>query len=163
MSYRGEKVKEYQKDLKELRRRHKASEDDGKKTVLSGMISSTEYAMFWIESGHERRPGETYSVTKLSKSQRTQLWGQIEHAPMIELDKPVKVSVDLENKLNDILSVLSEREREVYLSIVVALNTQEETAEIIGVERGTVKKYLDRAREKITQQVTYGYQQTLEV
>lgn len=186
MKYTYEIAKEYRQDLKALRSQHntllrkkallkelKSNVDDfalytdyfeknkvveADLKIVGEMISSTEYALFWIESGHERMPFEKRPITNLSKAQRTQQWGEIEHAKALYSEPHSEVSEWELAFIDDILSVLSERERDCYISVFGKLNTQEETAELLGIGKNSVKSYISRARKKIDHQLLYGHQ-----
>lgn len=168
MAYREERIKEYERDLRNLRRRLSNAEDDHERSILGSMIGSTEYALFWLRNRHERLPGETYKENKLNYMQRTQLWGNVDHAVCYH-------NVDVSNKahlapcdtfsmaVEDFLSLLSKREREAFLLTKSALYTHEEAAEAMNVSLGTVKQYTSRAKEKIENAKKYGMQVTLQI
>lgn len=137
------------------------SEVEAEISLISGMISSTEYALFWIESGHERMAGEKRPITNQSKKKRTQLWGNIEHSQYLSYEAPRELTREELELIDDMMRALSEREREVYLSVYGKGNTQEQTGEYLGIQTGTVKKYLDRARAKIDRELKYGSQGSL--
>lgn len=187
MKYTYDIAKEYREDLTRLNREHfirnrergflrevkqaertiedieRLDELEAELKQIGGMISSTEYALFWIESGHERMAGEKRPVTNQSKEQRTQLWGEIEHAKAIANEVPSQLSEEELQFVEDTLSTLSTREREAYVSVYGKGNTQEETAEYLGVSRNAVKMYIGRARAKIDAQLLYGQQMALPV
>ncbi len=77
-------------------------------------------------------------------------WGDEARAVSAEeevLRKEEKCEV---NKMASIaLSVLTERQRENVEMHVMAGNTQTETANVIGISRGSVQKHLDRAMKKM--------------
>lgn len=183
MKYTYDIASEYREDLKRLnsdkfvRDRERAflkeiedlsieqierlSEVEAEISLVNGMISSTEYALFWIESGHERMLGEKRPISNQSKKKRTQLWGNIEHSQYLSYEAPRELVREELELLDDMMRALSEREREVYLSVHGKSNTQEQTAEYLGIQTGTVKKYLDRARAKIDRELKYGSQGSL--
>ena len=48
-------------------------------TTLNGMLSSTQYALWWLKNGHER-PQSLQEIAKQNKKKRTQLWGDMDGA-----------------------------------------------------------------------------------
>lgn len=156
-------LKEVKQEERTIEQMERLDELEADIRLIGGMISSTEYALFWIESGHERMAGEKRPITNKSKEQRTQLWGEIEHAKAIANESPVELSPEKLQFVEDTLSTLSTREREAYISVYGKGNTQEETAEYLGVSRNAVKMYIGRARAKIDVQLLYGQQTVLPV
>lgn len=125
---------------------------------ISGMISSTEYALFWIESGHERMAGEKRPITNQSKKKRTQLWGNIEHSKYLSYEAPRELEREELQLIDDVMRELSEVERVAYISIYGKCNTYAKTAEYMNVPRSTVQRYIERAKKKIDHELLYGAQ-----
>lgn len=134
------------------------SEIEANISLIGGMISSTEYSLFWIESGHERMAGEKRPVTNLSKKKRTQLWGNIEHSKYLSYEAPRELEREELELIDDVMRELSEVEREAYISIYGRCNTYAETAEYMNVPRSTVQRYIERAKKKIDHELLYGAQ-----
>ena len=131
--FKAETIKEYKDDLKRLR-----------KELNKDRI------------GRERKFGDKYSVTRMSKEKRTESWGNIEWAKVVTPETPKELTKEEQELSNIIISLLSDREKEVYLSIYGHSNTREQTAEYLGIQTGTLKKYLDRARNKVLKEIQYG-------
>lgn len=128
--------------------------------IVSSMISSTEYALFWIESGYERKAFDKRPVTNRSKKQRTQLWAEIEQARAIESADDKELPEETKRLIREIMSVLSDRQKDVYYSIHAKGNTFEETAEYLSMTVSSVQTHLERAKKKIDRQLKYGCVQT---
>lgn len=154
--FKAETIKEYKDDLKRLRKELNKKRSESEYKTIREMISSTEYALFWIENGRERKFGDKYSVTRMSKEKRTESWGNIEWAKAVTPETPKELTKEEQELSNIIISLLSEREKEVYLSVYGHSNTREQTAEYLGIQTGTLKKYLDRARNKVLKEIQYG-------
>lgn len=168
MAYREERIKEYERDLKDLRRRQSDAKDESEQKILGNMIGSTEYALFWLINRHERRAGESYKENRLSYRQRTQLWGDLEEAinyhSITQSPEAEKQPVDtFSTVVEDFLSLLSKNEREAFILTRVSLYTHEEAAQAMGVTKGTVDQYISRAKEKIENAKSYGLQTSLGV
>ncbi|MFR3684210.1 MAG: sigma factor-like helix-turn-helix DNA-binding protein [Enterococcus sp.] len=181
-------VQEYKNDLKSLRRRHEIissknetitykvlgeekqkhndQRSDAEKRdqrILAEMISSTEYALFWLQNGYEE-PYEKPSRSSLSKHKRDQLWGDIEACIQYRGLKSTRELYwdDIEREhersekkqdqiyqVNEIVSSLSAREKELFQLKHVALLSNAECAQKMGIKEGTVKSMSQRIREKI--------------
>lgn len=147
-------LKYYQQDrLDELKADNK---------IISGMISSTEYALFWIESGHEQAAYEKRPITNANKKIRTQLWGEIEHAPFIDQEESEReLSEEEQVLIDEVLESLPDIERDVYVSIYGKGNTHEQTAQFVGIPRSSITYRLNRAQKLIDHQLLYGKQTAL--
>ena len=162
-------VDQYKSDLKELRRKKiiednfekETKEKSSDKPILSSMISSTEYSLFWLSNGYER-PIIDNSPTKQSKCKREQLWGEMEHAKGIEqgvwdvysweetetdtlTDKQLEKMVDVEAIMNS----FSNQELNVFYLRHQALFEVENIAEELGITEKAVEKTLERINGKI--------------
>lgn len=193
-------TQEYRNDLKSLRKQHKDIADKritvkhkvlGKEKetvddqrndlekrdqrILSEMISSTEYALFWLENGYEQ-PYDKPFANSLPKFMREQLWGDIDDCirwrttktrntlSWEDQERKEKRTAEKQNRIdqvNEIVSILSPREKELFQLRFAALLTEKECAEKLGVEKGTVKSMSQRIRDKIDNYFKYGYQMEL--
>lgn len=157
-------VQEYRKDLKLLRQqrvREDLKKNETDKSVVGSMISSTEYSLYWIETGFER-PLVDNSPTKLSKGKREQLWGEIEHAKGIEQgvwdihsweeseeDVLTEKQTDRMIDVDSIMSKFSNQELNVFYLRHQALFEVENIAEELGITEKAVEKTLERINGKI--------------
>lgn len=176
-------INQYRRDLKNLRKqlnpiqskRYKIIENGKEKTIddrtdeekiqaslLSQMISSTEYALFWLENGYPK-PAE---LKKVNKKRKTQLWGSIDDLVQQKISKsdllhlwvndnkkeneimPIKKSEHIQ-QVKEILAILSKQEREYFLLKHQAMMSNKECAEKMGIKEGTVKSMSQRIRTKI--------------
>ena len=157
-------ITEYKNDLKALRKqrlREELRKNHNDKSIVSQMISSTEYSLFWLSNGYER-PIIDNSPTKQSKCKREQLWGEMEHAKGIEqgvwdvysweetetdtlTDKQLEKMVDVEAIMNS----FSNQELNVFYLRHQALFEVENIAEELGITEKAVEKTLERINGKI--------------
>lgn len=145
----------YKKRLSTIRSTSERNRLENEIKIINGMISSTEYSLFWIEVGHERKAGEKRPITNLSKEKRTQLWGDIEHSKRLSSEAP-RTLTEVEKELIDcVLGLMTEDEREAYVSIYGKGNTYAETAEYMNVARSTVQRYIERAVKKVENQTKF--------
>lgn len=132
-------------------------------TTLNGMLSSTQYALWWLKNGYER-PQSLQDMAKQNQKKRTQLWGDIDgaiqhHGVKSSRELDFLASLKEEEKhwekqerliqIKEILAILSPREKEFFLLKHEAILTEEECAEKMNVELGTVKSMGQRIRNKI--------------
>ncbi|HHK5564190.1 TPA: sigma-70 family RNA polymerase sigma factor [Bacillus thuringiensis] len=154
-------IKQYKTTLSQLREAQKdAKEEDIK--ILTDMISDISYSLEWMK--RVRRPGNRRGVERLAAYQRERAcdpllmqryfrsmddnlyeWDghQQEHA-IGEWDKI---------RLEDALSLLTEREKEVYLMSRGYCLTYREIARYLNITCSTVQSMIERAEKKIARQV----------
>ena len=162
-------VDKYKSDLKELRRKKLIEDNFEKETkrkssdkpILSSMISSTEYSLFWLHNGHER-PIVDNSPTKLSKAKREQIWGNVEHAQSIEQgiwdtysweeteeDRLTDAQLERLIDVDSIMNKFSNQELNVFLLKNQNLYEVSEIAEELKLTEKAVEKTLERINGKI--------------
>lgn len=143
--------------------------------IIASMISSTEYALWWLENGHEK-PMTKESFQKMNKKKRTQLWGNmddliqyrdVKSAELLEWERREREEEkDLEKhekliQMKEILSILSTREKDFFCLRYQAILTEEECAEKMNLELGTVKSMAHRIRKKISYYFDNPYQMNI--
>lgn len=153
----------------------RTAQDKQDLTTLNEMLSSTQYALWWLKNGHEK-PQSLQEIAKQNQKNRTQLWGDIDGAiqhhgvkSSRELDFLASLKEEekhCENKerltqIKEILAILSPREKEFFLLKNEAILTEEECAEKMNIELGTVKSMAQRIRNKIEFYFENPYQITL--
>lgn len=69
--------------------------------------------------------------------------------PLYEKDQSSPVSDEDMRRIRDALSVLSKLEREAYLMKVGQGFSYSQVAEMMGVQRGTIQKMIERAEKKM--------------
>ncbi|MTW85611.1 sigma-70 family RNA polymerase sigma factor [Virgibacillus dakarensis] len=118
---------------------------------INSMISDMDYSLEWLRKG--RRPGNMRGIDKRSAYQRRVLI-DMDLLPALELEPEEKtISDEQKALLADILIDLSDRERHCYLLHMANGWTITEISGEIGVSRGTVQSYIDRAKEKIKSKI----------
>lgn len=141
----------------------RTAQDKQDLTTLNEILSSTQYALWWLKNGHEK-PQSLQEIAKQNQKKRTQLWGDIDGAiqhhgvkSSRELDfmaslNEVEKSQEKQERLTqikEVLAILSPREKEYFLLKNEAILTEEECAEKMNVELGTIKSMAQRIRNKI--------------
>lgn len=192
-------VDEYREDLKSLRRQHakiskqnktitykvlgeerqrkedlRSAIDKRDQRIVAEMISSTEYALFWLENGYEQPYDKPSS--SLPKYLRDQLWGDIDECIkwrgikssrelMFEdwersSEKDSEKQLQLE-QVNEIVSTFSSREKELFELKYAAMLSDQECAAKMDLAKGTIKSMSQRIRDKIDRYFEYGHQISL--
>ncbi|MBP1040381.1 hypothetical protein I6N95_05070 [Vagococcus sp. BWB3-3] len=144
-------IKEYRNDLRLARNLKRNTTNLSDVSKINSIISSTEYSLFWLETGKEKRAGERRE-TRDSYDQRTTLRERIEDVEKNHrilsshgVSGPVKLFID------EVMSQLSDRQRECYESVYLKGNTFDQTAKYLQISKGTVSTYIERADKKIQQ------------
>ncbi|CCO11306.2 sigma-70, region 4 family protein [Carnobacterium maltaromaticum LMA28] len=123
---------------------------------LGSIISSSEYSIQWLRDAKE--PGNRREIGRRSRYQRTELWGEIEGVALKNYrDSDLETLTDQDKKvIKEILSCLSPKEYEAYVSIFGKGNSYKTTAEYLGLSRGNIQTLISRSLKKIDICVTKG-------
>src|SRR5690606_8739951 len=165
-------IRQYKESLRKVRKaKETANEVD--RSILSGMEDSLQFSIKWMETGRmpgSRRGAErraAYQREFPADPQRFPFDRFTAHDPFADDDYQIvyggstMINVKAEKEIDpiddetiglfidDILSCLSEREREVFEMKYVGGLGYHEIAEELGVSEGNVFKTLDRAKRKI--------------
>lgn len=149
-------IKEYKAALEETKRSLTVSTDEEEKKTYRSMIYDLEYAVEWMET--EREPGARRDVDRRSYYQRTILAenGLLDvlsskyHVP--EPD-PLAVNKNELDSLDYVLSTLTDKEKEIFITVVGHNVSFSKCAALHGVAKGTIQTHIVRARKKIAQRV----------
>ncbi|SFA55543.1 RNA polymerase sigma-70 factor, ECF subfamily [Parageobacillus thermantarcticus] len=153
-------VQEYKKSLKMARKMYiKASEED--KKIIRGMISDLEFAIEWMETS--RMPGNRRGIERRAAYQREKPFDPLlmqkffrSSEPVYEWDDHEEESLITEwdrQRIEDALSVLTDREREVYLMSRGYCLTYSEIANYLCISSSSVQTMIERAEKKIRKRI----------
>ncbi|MEC4586497.1 sigma factor-like helix-turn-helix DNA-binding protein [Bacillus safensis] len=149
-------IKEYKEALEETKRSLAASTDEGEMKTYRSMISDLEYAIEWMET--ERQPSARRDMDRRSYYERT-IFTTIEILDFLystyHVPEPDPLAVN-ENELDLLeyaLSSLTDKEKEIYITVVGHNLSFSKCAALHGVAKGTIQKNIERARKKIAQKV----------
>lgn len=110
------------------------------------MMSNLDYAIEWLETG--RRPGNKRGIERYAAYQRNIPTELIERymtpPPQVSL-----MSSDDFERVEYILCMLTDRERECYELHIGGRMTEREIADMLGIKRTSVQEFLKRANTKI--------------
>lgn len=151
-------IAEYKESLKVVRNLHSTADEKDKK-IIAGMISDLEYAIEWMTTG--RRPGLRRGIERRAAYQRERPFDPIliqtyfrsmddndyewdKHQPEDGIPYWDKMRIE------DALSVLTEREKEIYLMSRGYSLPFSQIAKYLGISVNTVKSNIKRAERKIS-------------
>jgi positive control factor len=154
-------IYEYKQSLKAAREMYtNASEED--KKIISGMISDIEYAIEWMEKC--RMPGNRRGIERRAAYQREKPFDPLMMQKYFRSSEQVYEWDDHEQedklsdwdmqRIEDALSVLTEKEKEVYLMSRGHCLSYSQIANYLCISRGAVQKMIERAEKKIAERIT---------
>ncbi|KFZ41904.1 Fis family transcriptional regulator [Anoxybacillus flavithermus] len=153
-------VQEYKNSLKLVRKMYNNAVEEDKK-IIAGMISDLEFSIEWLTTG--RHPGHKRGIERRAAYQREKLFDPLlmqkyfrSSEPVYEWDDHEKQDVitswDRE-RIEDALSVLTKREREVYLMSRGYCLTYSEIANYLCISSSSVQTMIERAERKIKKRI----------
>jgi positive control factor len=153
-------IKEYKESLKVTRKMYDNAVDEDKK-IIAGMISDLEFAIEWMSTG--RRPGNKRGIERRAAYQREKPFDPLllqkyfrSSEPVYKWDDHEKEHVITEwdrQRIEDALSVLTDREREVYLMSRGYCLTYSEIANYLCISSSSVQTMIERAEKKIKKRI----------
>lgn len=143
-------ISSYRGSLKIVRKLHKDCKLDGDKKILSSSISDLEYCIEWMETA--RMPGAKRGIERRSYKQREVLMDPKTMAEYLQQKQHPQYNTVSDSdfkKLNDILSCLSEFQRDCYTLIRGQCFTYQQTADFLQVSISSVLSHMQRADKLI--------------
>jgi positive control factor len=149
-------LKQYIETLKATRNLLEKADDEDK-PIIRGMISDLEFAIEWMSTG--RRPGNKRGIERRAAYQREKPFDPLlmqkyfrSSEQVYKWDDHEKEHVITEwdrQRIEDALSVLTKREREVYLMSRGYCLTYSEIANYLCISSSSVQTLIERAEKKI--------------
>ncbi|MCU5514409.1 RNA polymerase subunit sigma-24 [Bacillus wiedmannii] len=150
-------MQQYIETRKELEK-SKVSATEKDISIINGMISDINYALEWMRTA--KQPGKTRGIERRAAYEREkpcdpllmQRYVRSTVMPVYEWDTEVKESVISEwdrIQLEDALSTLTEREKEIYVMAKGYGFTHEKISNYLKIQRTSIPKFLERADKKI--------------
>ncbi|WP_010278854.1 sigma-70 family RNA polymerase sigma factor [Paenibacillus senegalensis] len=140
----------YKQVIRQLEQARQAEEDKKRRRILSEMIGSCEFVAEWLGTG--RQPGPRRGIERRSRQQREVLlepekinWfarGRVNYN---------SVTPEQQARIKAALSHLSDRERDCYIMHHGEGLPYSQIAELLGVRKGSVSTFMNRARKKLKQ------------
>lgn len=155
-----ELLKQYRESLQLARKLLEMASDEDKK-IIRGIISDLEFVIEWLTTG--RQPGHKRGIERRAAYQREKPFDPLlmqkyfrSSEPIYEWDDHERESVitswDRE-RIEDALSVLTDREREVYLMSRGYCLTYGEIANYLCISSSSVQTMIERAERKIKKRI----------
>lgn len=139
-------ITDYTADIATYRRTRERLCTARRDPKVEAMIRDVDYVLEWLETG--RRPGNKRGIERLAAYQRD--------IPIDLMDKyatpPPHISLITDDdyaKVEFVLCMLSDQERECYELHVGQNYSMEDVAELLNISKGTVQTYLKRATNKL--------------
>lgn len=139
-------IETYKRSRKRLTTLDTSEYSDNEKSHVSAMIRDLDYSIEWLERGHQ--PGNRRGAERLAAYQR--------EIPMEIMDKYAKrpepkkvVSLADWERMEYILSMLTDRERECYEMHIGGMYSTREIGRELGIRMQTVCENIKRAENKI--------------
>ncbi|WP_270364722.1 sigma-70 family RNA polymerase sigma factor [Bacillus paranthracis] len=158
-------MKDLMKQYTETRKQLEASKVGATEkdiSIINGMISDINYALEWMRTA--KQPGKKRGIERRAAYQRErpcdpllmQRYTRSTEMPLYEWDTEAKESVISEwdrIQIEDALSTLTEREKEIYVMSRGRGLTMEKISNYLGVKKTTVQNHLERADKKIGKRI----------
>lgn len=157
---------EYKRALKNARKQYEpfkekeehqlSVQDKHDKKMIASMVSDLEYVVEWLQIGRE--PGARRGLDRRSVYQRTilanpEVLEALSHEYTLIQEKEREVSERDKKRIDDALSVLTDREKDVFFMHTTQGLSFSEIADMLDVKKGTVQKHMERARTKMSKKV----------
>jgi positive control factor len=153
-------IKEYKESLKMTRKMYDNAVEEDKK-IIAGMISDLEFAIEWMETG--RMPGNRRGIERRAAYQREKPFDPLLMQKFFRSSEQVYKWDDHEKehvitewdrqRIEDALSVLTKREREVYLMSRGYILSYSEIANYLCISSSSVQTMIERAEKKIQKRI----------
>lgn len=158
---------EYKFALEDALKRYEVASDDKEdnstrsdKEIIKDMITDLEFAIEWMETG--RRPGNKRGIERRAAYQRERAFDPLlmqkyfRSADDLDYKWDDNIKEDLisewdQERIKDALSVLTDREREIYLMSRGYSLPYKDISKYLGITVSTVKTNIKRAEKKIGQ------------
>ncbi|MCY8950014.1 sigma-70 family RNA polymerase sigma factor [Bacillus atrophaeus] len=153
---------EYKRALRETRKMYRLYKDTAEvnltaeqindKKIISSMISDIEFTLEWLQNG--RQPVAHRGADRRDAYQRTifadpRLIDALPEEYAIVQEAEGEVSDWEQERIADALSVLTEREKDIFIMHIVQNMSFEEIAQLLNIKKGTVQKNIERSRLKM--------------
>ncbi|QRY38461.1 sigma-70 family RNA polymerase sigma factor [Bacillus sp. PDNC022] len=153
---------EYKRALKGAKKMHRqlsaltdsllTTEHKSDKKIIGGMIYDLEYTIEWLKSGKEpgaRRGADRRNVYKRTILSDPRLIDALSEEYAISWRTDGELSECDKERIEDALSVLTEREVDIFIMHTVQNMSFEEIAQLLNIKKGTVQKNIERSRLKM--------------
>ncbi|PRS41622.1 Fis family transcriptional regulator [Bacillus sp. NMCC4] len=157
---------EYKRALKDARKRYEpfrekedkqlSDQEKHDKKIIASMVSDLEYVVEWLQIG--RQPGARRGLDRRSVYQRTilanpEVLEALSYEYTLIQENEREFSERDKKRIDEALSVLTDREKDVFFMHTTQGLSFSEIANMLDVKKGTVQKHMERARTKMSKKV----------
>lgn len=118
--------------------------------LINSMNNHCDFVIRWLTNGQQ--PPNIRDVSRLSYVQRERLCDSNQLSVYMHRNRVVKgqpVSDEKLQKLQEALSILTEKQRECFVMAYGEGMSLSEIAELVGIKKGTVQGYIKDAKKKL--------------
>lgn len=152
-----EMVKEYKKSLQDAKRMYKTYDHDeltlqeeSDKKIIAAMIRDLEFTIQWLETG--RNPDLRRGIDKVGVySMDPQLLDRMQFETISTPNR--EISIEDRDRINNALAGLTQGQRDAFFMVRVEGISFRKCADLMGVKKGSVQSFVERAREKIDRNI----------
>lgn len=147
-------IKKYKESLKIVRQLQLRKNNEVDIRLLGNMASDLQYTLDWLKTG--RRPGNRRGIERRAAYQRERPIDPIHIQKFVAnpaKDKPCTVSDWDRERIEDALSILTEREKEIYLMSRGQCLSYEQIAAYLFICKSTVQTTVERAEKKVGKRI----------
>lgn len=122
--------------------------------TLRGAISDVNFAIQWMHTG--KRPGSKRGIERRAAYQREKLMDPVRMQSLVvraNAGGPSNLTDHQRFQLEEALRRLSDRERECYELAHGQGFSQAYIARMLGIEKSSVKEYVERAQRKVSEDI----------
>jgi DNA-binding CsgD family transcriptional regulator len=149
-------IKEYKQSLNNVRKlKLKVDPESADKSLLGNMASDLQYSLDWLQSG--RCPGNRRGIERRAVYQRERPIDPIHIQNFVSnraKENPCTVSDWDRQRIEDALSILTEREKEMYLMARGTCLSYGQISIYLFVCKSTVQTTVERAERKIAKRIS---------
>jgi RNA polymerase sigma factor (sigma-70 family) len=145
--------KSYNRSLRIVRQLHQRATSEQDKQILEGMAGDLQFALSWMRSG--RRPGNRRGIERRAAYQRERPIDPLILQTYYANPSSGKCTVTESDRerIEDALSVLTDREKEMYLMAKAGILSYHQIAESLEIAKSTVQDTVERAEKKIEKRI----------
>lgn len=142
---------QYKKARMDLTALHRETVDKADRSLLASMIGDAEFVVEWLETGREpesRRGVDRRSVYELTKVWDPEWFAEFVAAPVVA-EPDHELTLADEFSLDEVMTGLSERERQCYVLHIGFGFSWQQVAQELGIKKASVRNHIRRAEVKI--------------
>lgn len=154
-------MKDLKKNITDIPEKERTLQQKSDLTMINSMISELRFVLEWLEKG--RQPGAKRGVDRKAVYREMLYYDPKILEARTNIDKVMfsnsekcegaPISEEDKEKLDDALSSLSKREKDVYLMYHAENFSMKYISELMGVSKSTIQSYIERSERKVEEQI----------